>query len=157
MTFYNSVDNDLYDYLTGQTKAPDSVIQKAFDESRLYIGALLPDADLPEDAEGVHACIRAEFGEANPKWRRDEWRIEVLSMGSGRHQYREAETLINEIVHTLLGNKTIYIGDMAYYQFNSNALPRFFGYMEGSKPLFRATFTVVAEGLTDKFNREALC
>lgn len=157
MSYVNSLDDDLVRYLIGDTEAPDSVIDTPFNAGQIYVGALVEDEDLSPTADGVQASLKKMIGQANSRWLRDQWTLDVNAIGSDRSKYRDVEALITNIVHTLLGHSTIYIGDVAYLQFNATFLPRFIGYYEGSKPLFNSTLTVVAEGLVDKFNRSALC
>lgn len=157
MAYVNSLDDDLVRYLIGDTVAPDSVIATPFSSRQLFVGALVEDVDLHPSANGVQAALKKTIGSANSKWLRDQWSLDVNAIGSDRSKYRDTETLITNIVHTLLGHPTIYIGDVAYLQFNATFLPRFIGYYEGSKPLFNSTLTIVAEGLVNKFNREKLC
>lgn len=155
--YVNSLDDDLVQYLIGETTSPDSVIDTPFSEHQIFVGALIEDVDLHSSANGVQVALKKMIGSANSKWLRDQWTLEINAIGSNREKYRDTETLITNVVYTLLGHPTIYIGDTAYLQFNATFLPRFVGYYEGSKPLFNSTMTVVAEGLVDKFNREALC
>lgn len=157
MSYINSLDGDLVRYLIGDTQAPDSVIVTPFNPNQVFIGALIEDVDLHPSCDGVQIALKKLIGSANSKWLRDQWTLEINAIGSNRSKYQATETLIYNTVHTLLGHSTIRIGDTAYVQFNATFLPRFVGYYEGSKPLFNATLTVVAEGLVDKFNREALC
>jgi len=157
MSYVNSVDGDLVNYLIGNTSVPDSVIATPFNRHQIFVGAMVEDVDLHSSANGVQAYLKKIIGVANSRWLRDEWQIDIGALGSNRSKYQATETLITNIVHTLLGHPTLYIGDTAYVQFNATFLPRFVGYYEGSKPLFNARITLVAEGLVDKFNREKMC
>lgn len=151
---YRSVTHDLREYLGGITLPPDSVITSPFDVNQVFLGAI---REFVQGMPDVQVVIREVSGKPNPKWMRDEWIVGVQTLGKDASKYMECENTLGEIVHSLVGSPTVYIGDRAYVQFGSNQLPMFVGYLDNSKPLFSATITFVVEGLEDKYNRKALC
>lgn len=151
------VEDQLIDYLIGSTESPDSVISTEFNPSRFLVGAMREFEDLADDADGVQLFLRTTTAQANPKWLRDTYFVNIQCIGEGPHKYEEAFSFIYEVFHTLLGSDTLYLGDRAYVQFNSEDLPRFAYYLDNSKPVFVANINFVVEGLQDEFNRKALC
>lgn len=154
---YIQIEKNLIDYLTGETEAPDSVLEDKLERSLFVIGAMREFEDMSPLANGLQVVVRLSSGQANPKWLRDLWFVTFQVIGQDRSKYVEAEQLIQEVFNTFLGSDTLYLGDRAYVQFNSQEMPRFAGYFEDSKPLFSTTINFVVEGLEDKHNRKALC
>lgn len=154
---FRSIEDDLIDYLAGLTEDPDSVISDKFNESRFIVGAMREFVDLPDSASGVQTVVRISTGQANPKWIRDTYFVDVLVIGQDRSKYKECEEEIHNLSYTLLGSNVIYVGNRAYVQFNNEELPHFAGYFEDSMPLFSTTMNFVVEGLEDEYNRKALC
>ena len=154
---YQSVVHDIRDYLGGSTSSPDSVINTPFDPNRIYVGVMREFNEVPASANGVQVVLREGSAQANPKWVRDSWTVSIQVIGADRSKYMECEQLIGEITHSLIGVPTRYIGDRAFVQFSSNQLPQFVGYFSNSKPIFSSTISFVVEGLSDEYNRKALC
>lgn len=153
---YTSTIEDLRRYLSGLTTSPDSVIASMFEEQHFMLGAMREFQDLGADANGVQVVLKESTGIANSKWLRDEWFISVQAVGQDRGKYKQCEDLIHGVFNSLLGSDTLYLGDRAYVQMNSDDMPRFVGYLENSMPIFTASLNFVVEGLTDIHNREAL-
>ena len=153
---YKSVTHDLREYLAGTTSTPDTVIDTPFDGDKIIIGALQrfgPNRGF----DGVQVVLREASGIANPKWLRDSWTVSIQVIGENSTKYKECEELIGAITFSLVGSNTIYIGNRAYVLITSNQLPQFVGYLDNSKPLFSSTIDFIVEGLTDEYNRQALC
>jgi hypothetical protein len=149
-----SVVHDLREYLGGITNAPDSVIDVAIPIKHIVVGGLqqwLPKYD------SIQVILKEISGIANPKWLRDEWTIGVQVIGEDRANYMDCESILGDVIYSLVGSNTIYIADRAYVQITSNQLPQFVGYLDNSRPVFSSTLNFVVEGLTDEYNRKALC
>lgn len=153
---YKSVVDDLRDYLGGLTAAPDTVIAEAFNPDQIVVGGIQEFTPYT-NFNGTQVVLQGVNGAANPKWLRDSWIISIQVIGEDRGKYAECEALLAEIVFSLVGSNTIYIGNRAYVQMSSNQLPQFIGYLDNSQPIFSSTITFVVEGLTDEYNRKALC
>lgn len=154
---YQSVVHDLRDYLGGLTVSPNSVITTPLNAEAIFVGVMREFDEVPESANGVQLVVREASAIANPKWLRDSWIVSLQVVGANRGKYMACEQLIGEATHSLIGSPTRYIGDRAYVQFTSNQLPQFVGYFDNSKPIFSSTVSFVVEGLTDQYNRKALC
>jgi hypothetical protein len=151
---YRSVVHDLREYLGGVTTSPDSVIQSPIPLKHIVVGGLQPW--LPK-YDNLQVILKEVVGIANPYWLRDTWTIGVQVIGEDRGNYMECESLIGDVIYSLVGSNTLYIEDRAYVQITSNQLPQFVGYLDNSRPVFSATLNFVVEGLTDEYNRKALC
>lgn len=154
---YQSVVHDLRSYLAGLTTSPDSVIATPFNESQIFVGLMREFDEVASSADGLQLVLREASSIANPKWIRDQWTVGLQMVGVDRSRYMACEQLIGEVLHSLIGSPTRYIGDRAYVQFTSNQLPQFVGHLSDSKPVFSATVSFIVEGLVDEFNRKALC
>lgn len=153
---YKSVVHDLRNYLGGLTSAPDTVIGTPFEADQILLGAL-QTFDSNPNFNGLQVILKEASGIANPKWLRDSWTVSIQVIGENSAKYSECESLIGEVTFALVGSNTIYIGNRAFVQITSNQLPQFVGYLDNSKPLFSSTIDFVVEGLTDEYNRTALC
>lgn len=151
---YKSVVQDLRDYLSGFTTAPDTVIETPFEGDQIITGAM---QEFRPSFNGLQVILKEASGIANPKWLRDSWTVSIQVIGENSAKYSECESLIGDVTFTLVGSNTIYVGNRAFVQMTSNQLPQFVGYLDNSKPLFSSTINFVVEGLTDEYNRKALC
>lgn len=147
------VDVDIINYLVGNTVAPDSVISVPFNNQQIFAGAI---PDFSEASQDVLASISLVSNVPNTKWLRDRAVISITTMGRGRGQYVEAETLLYDIFNTLLGSNNIEMDDHILFQFGSSSGPRFMGYQDNSKPVFDATISLYVDGIVDKFNRKTI-
>lgn len=152
-----SVVHDLRNYLVGATVSPDSVITTPFNQHQIFVGTIKGFSEISPSANGLQVLIQEAGGVANPKWVRDSWTVSIQAIGENRTKYMQCEELLRDVIHTLIGSPTRYIGDRAYVQFSSNQLPQFVGYLDNSRPLFSSTIGFVVEGLKDEYNRKALC
>lgn len=153
---YKSVVHDLRDYLAGLTTAPDTVIDDPFNGDQIVLG-VLQQFDQNPNFNGIQVILKEVNGVANPKWLRDAWTVSIQVIGENSAKYSECESLIGDITFALVGSNTVYVGNRAYVQLSSSQLPQFVGYLDNSKPLFSSTIDFIVEGLTDEYNRKALC
>ena len=103
-----------------------------------------------------YTVVRLVAGVPNPRWARDNITVAIQVMGANQSQLITCRDQIWNIYNHLLGADNIEQDGYTYFQFTSQEIPNFVGYLENAKPLYTSSISFVREAQTKEGNRDVI-